>query len=267
MVLCLRPHRQAAQGEDEAANLEIRDDRQGIANPEQTGSNVIVTLREHVDHFFGPIRDSVAPEVVTVIASTARLGVGVADAFITRSIPLASVTVGTALMGIADDILYFASNEPEFRRDEDGHWLHVGPRGPLYLGMGARTLTTLADFAMLGLAIYSLVVTIMPMEPDENTPLLQRVGYGETGVGAFSAIISAAHSFSFLRRARAAEYRARIAAEARIAEHEAREEILGLLVDGKYPTVLERITDPDGNVELYKTSLSSVLLTRAGGNI
>ena len=147
--------------------------------------------------------------------------------------------------------------------------------------MGARTLTTLADFAMLGLAIYSLVVTIMPMEPDENTPLLQRVGYGETGVGAFSAfsaIISAAHSFFFLRRARAAEYRARVAAEARlieheaehearIAEHEAREEILGLLVDGKYPTVLERITDPDGNVELYKTSLSSVLLTRAGGNI
>ena len=38
-------------------------------------------------------------------------------------------------------------------------------------------------------------------------------------------------------------------------------------MDGKYPTVLERITDPDGNVGLYKTSLSSVLLTRAGGNI
>ena len=102
--------RQAAQGEDEAANLEIRDDRQGIANPEQTGSNVIVTLREHVDNFFGPIRDSVAPEVVTVIASTARLGVGVADSFITRSIPLASVTVGTALVGIADDILSHLTN-------------------------------------------------------------------------------------------------------------------------------------------------------------
>ena len=28
------------------------------------------------------------------------------------------------------------SNEPEFRRDEDGHWLHAGPRWPLYLEMG-----------------------------------------------------------------------------------------------------------------------------------
>ena len=36
---------------------------------------------------------------------------------------------------------------------------------------------------------------------------------------------------------------------------------------GEYPTVLERITDPDGNVDLYKTSLSSVLLTRAERNI
>ena len=130
--------------------------------------------------------------------------------------------------------------------------------------MGARTLTTIADFAMLGLAIYSLGVAIMPMEPDENTPLLQGVRYGETGVGAvsaISAIISAAHSFFFLRQGRAAEYRARIAEhearvaaerdrdtaeDARIAEHEARvaaearEDILGLLVDGEYPTVLER---------------------------
>ena len=38
-------------------------------------------------------------------------------------------------------------------------------------------------------------------------------------------------------------------------------------MDGEYPTVLERITDPDGNVDLYKTSLSSVLLTRAERNI
>ena len=154
--------------------------------------------------------------------------------------------------------------------DDEGNWLHQGPRWPLNVAISARALTTLADFVTPFLGIWSLWVMLMPTRIDENTPLLQGISYGETasgGTSTIAGIISAIHSFYFFRRERAAEREARVAAEADRDTAEAREEILGLLVDGKYPTVLERITAPDGNVELYKTSLSSVLLTRAGGNI
>ena len=58
---------------------------------------------------------------------------------------------------------------------------------------------------------------LMPTRIDENTPLLQGVSYGETasgGTSTIAGIISAIHSFYFLRRERAAEHEARVAAEA-----------------------------------------------------
>ena len=94
-------------------------------------------------------------------------------------------------------------------------------------GMGARALTTLADFATLFLGSWSLWVMLMPRKIDENTHLLQWTGDGERasgGVSTISRIISAIRSFYFLRRARAAEHEARVAAhEARVAAEAARD--------------------------------------------
>ena len=186
-----------------------------------------------LDRFLAPVINSAFPELITGVVSIGRAGIGITDGFITGSIPLAASTVGIGCLGIADDILYFVSNRSEFRLDDEGNWVHQGPRWPLNIAISARALTTLADFVTLFLGIWSLWVMLMPTRIDENTPLLQGISYGETasgGTSTITGIISAIHSFYFLRRERAAAEAARDTAEAerdteheaRVAEHEAR---------------------------------------------
>ena len=92
---------------------------------------------DRLDRFLALVINSAFPELITGVVSIGRAGIGITDGFITGSIPLAASTVGIGCLGIADDILYFVSNRSEFRVDDEGNWLHQGPRWPLNVAISA----------------------------------------------------------------------------------------------------------------------------------